>query len=204
MAGCVVFGAGVVVGALLGPLAKPKTRVPKPKVAATARPKAEPSKKETAEAETPKEPKKSDQLTFFNTLKEPPAKSQEAYVPFKPKEEAPPPLEALPPTDVEAAPREAEAPPAEPEEPTGDEAPKAQGSFYVRVAAFQFKENARRLTGELRQDGYSAFAVSGGSSGKRHQVRVGPYGSWKEALSVANRLEKQFLYPTSVLEETRP
>lgn len=204
VAGCVVFGAGVLVGALLGPLAKPKTRPERPKPAATAKPSSKSSARPSPAAETAKEPEKKDPLTFFKTLKEAPAQSKEAYVPFNPKEEAPPPLEELPPTKLEAAPKPAEARPSEPEEAPREEAPQAPSRFYVRVAAFQFRENARRLTSELRQDGYSAVALERGSSGKPHQVRVGPYGSWKEALSVANRLEKQLLYPTSVLEETRP
>lgn len=193
--GCVLFGAGVIVGALLGPLARPKTAstpsAPVPaKVSKAAAKKPAPKPPRAQRSSSPGE-----KLTFFKTLKEGSPNTGRAFVPFKPAGEAPPPLEALvTKKPVQEVRRE---PPPSPE----TSRPKAVESrrFYVHVAEFQFRENASRLTWQLRQQGYQAFRRTAKRSRKPYQVRVGPYASRREASGVARRLKKRLLYPTAVV-----
>ncbi|MFQ5893314.1 MAG: SPOR domain-containing protein, partial [Nitrospinota bacterium] len=175
VAGCVIFGMGVVVGALLGPLARPKAPASPPPPERT---KASAPTSSTTAA-TPQEPSggaagKAEPLTFFQALKEVSPQAEKPFVPFKPTDEAPPALEALVPKE---APRPkaptVEVPPPPPPEAPRPKVVEPKERYYVGVAAFQFKENARRLTLKLQQQGYDAAWIT--TTGRqRNQVRVGP------------------------------
>lgn len=190
------------VGALLWPLAKPKSPAKGPgepvKVAVSS-----PKKQKTGPQPEAPDSEKSDQLTFFQTLKEEgTSKKEDSFVPFKPKGDAPPPLEALAADEAEDESSEAAEVPVE-ESPL-EAAPEAPSLYYVQVAAFQYGDNARRLTGELRRGGYQAYAVRTKAGSKPHLVRVGPFESPGEAHRTARHLEETFLYPTSVHKASRP
>jgi cell division protein FtsN len=195
--GCVLFGAGVLVGAFLGPLARPKTAASPPTRPPTKA--SAPSSKSKASKRPPpkRSPAAGEKLTFFKTLKESSPVPERTFVPFKPAGEAPPPLETMVPKKPVQEARQ--KPPPSPKAPSST--PTERRRYYVRVAAFQFKENARRLTWELRQEGYQAFGRTTRSARKPYQVRVGPYTSWPEASAVARRLKKRLLYPTAVVSE---
>ncbi len=198
--GCVLFGVGVLVGAFLGPMARPK-RAASPPETTRVLSSAVPSKK-TASKETRSRDRatgKSDQLTFFETLKEGPPRAGETFVPFKPTGEAPPPLEAMVPE--KATPVVAKLLPVSPPKTARPKGVRPSRGYFVQVAAFQYKENARRLTQELRRQGYRAKALTDRNAPKPHQVRVGPYESRKEAALIGRRLQKKLLYPTLVIRE---
>jgi cell division protein FtsN len=200
--GCVIFGVGVAVGAMLGPLAGPKRPASKPKPPAQA---SVSSPKRPAKPKTTTgRQEKPDRLTFFQTLKEAPVQSKKAYVPFKPTGSAPPPLEALAQKEREKEEKPPEAAKLDAEKPAKYQSPQGITRYYVQVAAFQYRENARRLTQELRNHGYSAVAVNTKATSKPNRVKVGPYESRKAAYGVADRLQRMFLYPTSVVTETKP
>jgi cell division septation protein DedD len=149
-------------------------------------------------------PEKDEKLTFFRTLKEDSSASKHNFVPFKPAQDTPPPLEAVASKEVDE--ERPEAPRIEPraEEPAPEAAPKASFHYYVGVAAFQFRDNAHRLTEELKRSGYPAYAVNTKAGTKPHRVRVGPFQSFREANGTAHRIEEVFLYPSSVFKKTRP
>ena len=198
--GCVLFGVGVVVGAFLGPLVRPKTTASPPETTRVLSSAAH--SKKTAPKETRSGGRatgKSDQLTFFETLKEGSPRAGQTFVPFKPTGEAPPPLEAMVPK--KAAPEVAKPLPTSPPKTVRPKGVKPSRRYFVEVAAFQYKENARRLTQELRRQGYKAKALTARNAPKPHQVRVGPYESRKEAALIGRRLQKKLLYPTLVIRE---
>ncbi len=198
--GCVLFGVGVLVGAFLGPMARPKRAAPPPettRVLSSAAPSKKAAPKETHSRE--RATGKSDQLTFFETLKEGSPRTGETFVPFKPTGEAPPPLESMVPKM--AAPVVAKPLPTSPPKTVRPKGVKPSRGYFVQVAAFQYKENARRLTQELRRQGYKAKALTDRNAPKPHKVRVGPYESRKEAALIGRRLQKKLLYPTLVIRE---
>ena len=201
--GCLLFGAGVVVGAMLWPLAKAKTTSISPSKVAGCSPaprsEEKPVKKVAVENLKSAEGEK---LTFFQTLKEGSPREGEDFVPFKPKGEVPPPLEALAP---EEAGQKTPEVPSDAAQGVGLQKPLAGGpGYYVQVAAFQYGENARRLKRKLQSRGYPVYIVTAKRGRKLHRVRVGPFESRKDAASLARRLQEAFLYPTLVLKETTP
>lgn len=196
--GCVLFGVGVVVGALLGPLARPKTTKPSPPPP-TAKASAPSSKSSAPKRPHPERPPApGEQMTFFKTLEEGSPQHEQSFVPFKPTGEAPPSLEAMVPKEPTRV--ASKQPPPSPKAPRPPSTESRR--YYVHVAAFQYKENARRLTWELRQQGYKVFGRTKKRAHKPHQVRVGPYTSRPKASAVARRLKKRLLYPATVVRET--
>lgn len=201
--GCAIFGAGVMVGALLWPLARSKA----PRIHTENRPSSRSQssrsvKSGSEQGATPGESKKKEPLTFFETLKEKPSPEGKSFVPFKPTGEPPPPVEALAPKGALA-----ETSAVAPERPTeASEPPPDQGAthYYIHVADFQYRDNAVRLKSDLAGKGFSAFATTVKSRYKPHRVRVGPYDTRKEAARVARLIQADFLYPTTVIEEPSP
>lgn len=201
--GCAIFGAGVMVGALLWPLARSKAPRTHTEDRPSVRSQAAGSIKSSPEQETaPSEPKKREALTFFETLKEKPSLEGKNFVPFKPTSEPPSPVEALAPKGALAEPSEVAAEgPKEASKP-----PPEQGvtHYYIHVADFQYRDNAMRLKSDLASKGYSALATTVKNRFKPHRVRVGPYDTREEASRTARLIQVGFLYPTTVIEEASP
>ncbi len=68
-------------------------------------------------------------------------------------------------------------------------APTGQALWAVQLGSFSSQENAERLAGDLRKQGFAAFLSRVQDGGRQlHRVRVGPQGSRDEAEKVAARL----------------
>jgi cell division septation protein DedD len=73
------------------------------------------------------------------------------------------------------------------------------GGWAVQVGAFGSAESARKLVGELKKDGLSAYVAPLNRSGKTlHRVRVGPAATRAEADKLAVRIKGRGL-PASVV-----
>ncbi len=89
-----------------------------------------------------------------------------------------------PAADQPAAARE---PTAEPERSRDT---PASGAWVVQVGSFSSRENAVRLSSELRREGYSVFVSEVTAGGRTmHRVRVGPVADKDEAQTLAERLK---------------
>jgi DedD protein len=81
----------------------------------------------------------------------------------------------------------AQRPTAEPEQ-SGD--PSSSGGWVVQLGSFSSEENAVRLSGEIRRQGYPVFVSKVTAGGKTmHRVRVGPVAEKDEAQTLAQRLK---------------
>lgn len=92
-----------------------------------------------------------------------------------------------------------------PEQNAGDGSPPAQrpaaepeqsgnlpssGGWVVQLGSFSSEENAVRLSGEIRRQGYPVFVSKVTADGKTmHRVRVGPVAEKDEAQALAQRLK---------------
>jgi cell division septation protein DedD len=123
-----------------------------------------------------------DELSYFNRLEKPNATEE----PLKP-----------PPTVPAAAPASAVAPiekaavpsPAKAQEPRAEQ----PGSGYaVQIAALNVRSEADGIAKRLNSKGYAAYvlAPSGGTPAV-FRVRVGKFGTRREAEAVAARLQKE-------------
>ena len=96
-----------------------------------------------------------------------------------------------------AAEAEVPEPPPEPEQSTGA---ASDGQLWaVQLGSFSDRDNAQRLAGRLREQGYPAFLSQVTADGRTlHRVRVGPQASREAATDVAARL-KQAGQPAAVV-----
>lgn len=120
-------------------------------------------------------------------------------------EEAPPVEPARPAATVASSEPTAPPPAARPPtvvKPVGtsaDTSPPSSGGWAVQVGAFGSAESARKLVGELRKDGLSAYVAPLNRNGKTlHRVRVGPAPSKAEADKLALRIKGRGL-PAAVV-----
>ena len=73
------------------------------------------------------------------------------------------------------------------------------GGWAVQVGAFGSAESARKLVGDLKKDGLTAYVAPLNRNGKTlHRVRVGPVASRAEADKLAVRIKGRGL-PASVV-----
>lgn len=77
-------------------------------------------------------------------------------------------------------------------DPPPSAAPGGQGRYAVQVASFGSVDNARRLTAQLSEFGYSVSSDTVKSDvGTLHRVRVGPYASESDADRAVAALKSQ-------------
>jgi DedD protein len=63
--------------------------------------------------------------------------------------------------------------------------------WAVQVGSFASAENAQKVVGELRAQGYKAFVSTAGTGqGARHRVRIGPEKARTQAQKLADRLKR--------------
>jgi DedD protein len=99
---------------------------------------------------------------------------------------AAPPGPAPPPPPVTRSETRATPPPAASSEARPA---AANGAWLVQVGTFGQKDNADRLAGSLKRQGFAAFISPTTRAGKTlYRVRVGPTGSREDATAVAGRL----------------
>jgi DedD protein len=78
-------------------------------------------------------------------------------------------------------------------------APAASGGWAVQVGAFGSAESARKLVGDLKKDGFSAYIAPLQRGGKTlHRVRVGPAATRADADRLAARIKGRGLPATVV------
>jgi cell division septation protein DedD len=74
-----------------------------------------------------------------------------------------------------------------------------QGGWAVQVGAFGSAASARKLVGDLKQDGLSAYVAPLNRNGRTlHRVRVGPEATRAEAETLAARIKRKGL-PAAVV-----
>ena len=86
-----------------------------------------------------------------------------------------------------------ETPAPKPAEPTPEPASGSSetGMWAVQLGSFSSKENAEKLAGSLRDQGYAAFLSQLQSNGNElHRVRIGPQKDRQSAEAVAAQLAK--------------
>ena len=86
-----------------------------------------------------------------------------------------------------------EIPAPKPAEPTSEPASGSSetGMWAVQLGSFSSKENAEKLAGSLRDQGYAAFLSQLQSNGNElHRVRIGPQKDRQSAEAVAAQLAK--------------
>ncbi len=92
--------------------------------------------------------------------------------------------------DPPAASREAAAEPAPAPAAAPPESDPAPGGWAVQLGSFSDQDNAERLSGQLRSEGYSVFVSRVATGGRTmHRVRVGPVADKDEAQALADRLD---------------
>ena len=83
-----------------------------------------------------------------------------------------------PPSEAKPAPKAATPPPQPP--------------WAVQIAAHRTRATADRMAAELRNRGHRAYVTSGELSGRKfYRVRVGRYGTRREALAALQRLKTE-------------
>ena len=86
------------------------------------------------------------------------------------------------------APQKAAPPPSPPPRAAAAGAP-AKGGWFVQVGVFASRENADRLSRQLKGKGFAVIIDESSGPGKRlYRVRVGPEGDRAAALSLGARL----------------
>jgi DedD protein len=100
---------------------------------------------------------------------------------------APADAQAQPPASAASAPAPAASVPPAPSAPAGSAAP-APGGYFVQVAAVSRQEDAQALVEALKKKQYPAFAANNSSTDKFYHVQVGPYGAFKDAEAMRQRL----------------
>lgn len=100
-----------------------------------------------------------------------------------------PPVESPTPARREPAPAAPEKTPA----PSSVKSPAAAvpvTGWSIQVGSFASRDNAERLTGELKRAGYRSFVTEGTSGGRKlYRVRVGPEADRASAQALAERLK---------------
>lgn len=90
-------------------------------------------------------------------------------------------------------------------EPPPSAAPRGEGRYIVQVASFGSVDNAKRLTGQLQELGYSVSADTVKSDvGTLHRVRVGPYASEADADRAVASLKTQVQDVTPRVMDMQP
>ena len=90
-------------------------------------------------------------------------------------------------------------------EPPPSAAPSGQGRYIVQVASFGSVNNANRLSGQLRELGYSVTSDTVTSDvGTLHRVRVGPYASESDADRAVAALKGQVRDVTPRVMDMQP
>jgi len=115
---------------------------------------------------------------------------------------APEPLtEKKPVTSVAAAPASGTLPPPAPAVPPktpapapvpAASAPKSVGAFVVQVAASKLRSEADAIAKRLASKGYDAYVMDSAPGTRQvYRVRVGRFGSRREAQTMATKLQKE-------------
>jgi DedD protein len=103
------------------------------------------------------------------------------------------------PTSSGSSARTNEAPAAAPATVAPKPVASAQGGWAVQVGAFGSAASARKLVGDLKQDGLSAYVAPLTRNGKTlHRVRVGPERTRGEAETLAAQIKRKGL-PAAVV-----
>ena len=90
-------------------------------------------------------------------------------------------------------------------EPPPSAAPSGQGRYIVQVASFGSVNNANRLSGQLRELGYSVTSDTVKSDvGTLHRVRVGPFASESDADRAVAALKNQVRDVTPRVMDMQP
>lgn len=76
----------------------------------------------------------------------------------------------------------------------------AQGHLTVEAASFPEEGQASHLAALLQRDGYRPVSTGADASSPKpsYYVRLGPYGSWEQALRIATELEHSYDLQTLV------
>lgn len=102
---------------------------------------------------------------------------------------------ALPPASENVAPATVAAKPAagiDPVPASGTFAEPPGDGYVVQVMAFAVRADAEGLANRLKAKGYPAFVTGGGGATKTmYRVRVGKYGTQKEAQAISTRLKRE-------------
>jgi len=82
-----------------------------------------------------------------------------------------------------------------------DEAPSAAPGFFVQVGAFGSRDNARRLSGRLDDEGLSVRITEDNREDRpRYRVQVGPLETRSQAEAMAQRLATEHDLPGYIVE----
>lgn len=114
---------------------------------------------------------------------------------------------ATPPPGTEDIAARTEEPPVNVVQPDTlpEPAPSGSGRYIVQVASFGSENNARRLTGQLREQGYTVTSDTVRSDvGTLHRVRVGPYASETDADRAVAALQSQLRDVTPRVMDLQP
>ena len=102
---------------------------------------------------------------------------------------------ATPPAQLKpaASPPPAAAPPATPAPATAATTGEPQGSGYaVQIAALNVRSEADAIAKRLTSKGYAAYVMAPASGTPQvYRVRIGKFGSRREAETIATKLEKE-------------
>lgn len=86
------------------------------------------------------------------------------------------------------------------EQSPGDDARPSPTAWMIQVASLTVKENAEKLVAKLKLADLPAVLEQVEVDGKRHyRVRVGPEVNHKTALSMAERIEREFKLTPKIL-----
>jgi cell division septation protein DedD len=130
-------------------------------------------------------PQAVDDLSYFNRLEG----SKPAPEQLKPERPA-----AAPPSGKSAAPqRTAASPPAAKEAARAAATGEPQGTGYaVQIAALNIRSEADAIAKRLAAKGYAAYVLSPAAGTPQiYRVRIGKFGSRREAETIATKLEKE-------------
>jgi cell division septation protein DedD len=129
-------------------------------------------------------PQAVDDLSYFNRLEgsNPPPEQLKAA--------APP---AAPPPTKPAAAQRTTAPPAPKEPAPAAQSADAQGTGYaVQIAALNIRSEADAIAKRLAAKGYAAYVMNPPAGTPQiYRVRIGKFGSRREAETIATKLEKE-------------
>ena len=140
-------------------------------------------------------PPATEDLSYFNRLDTTKAAPKEV---LKPQPAAPKPAEPPAPTPLAAPPRaEAVRPQTAPKTPANDVkevkgGEPASGGYAVQIAALNIRSEADAIAKRFASKGYAAYVMSPAlGSPQIYRVRIGTFGSRREAESIATKLEKE-------------
>ena len=131
-------------------------------------------------------PQAVDDLSYFNRL--------EGSNPPPEQLKAPEPAAAAPPAAKPVPARRAVTPPPASKEPVrAAGASEPQGTGYaVQIAAFNIRSEADAIAKRLMARGYAAYVMNPAAGTPQiYRVRVGKFGSRREAETIATKLEKE-------------